>query len=89
MSALAKPGIYFAGATQSTQLVPAEYIKNMSKLDISASPLNGNTAEYKIVFTSTVPYSPPIVLSWGSDQTGRDASFTNAKTTLGASIANS
>jgi hypothetical protein len=87
MSGIAKPMIYFATAIDPTQSVPAEGILTFEKIDIPALPDQpASTAKYGIVFVMVEPNTLPITIWWAASGT-RDTSYTNTKTTLGASIA--
>ena len=90
MSALSKPGIYCAGAIApyDAQLIPAEYLQDVSKLDITASPVNNNTAKYYLVFAPLDPLNRgvnTIKIPFASSS-ARNTSYTNVKTTLGTSV---
>lgn len=91
MSAIAKPGFYFAAAIApaDTILVPIEQVQNVSKLDVTASPLNNNTAKYYLVFAPVNPLATGIntILIPFASSSARNTSYTNTKTTAGASIA--
>lgn len=93
MSAIAKPHLFFAGASTTAQqeiVIPVDWIFSMDKANIATSATNA-TLEYFIIITY-VPVSsgnvrvdkikfPSLVV--------RDFSFTAAKSLIGASIAGS
>lgn len=90
MSAISKPGAYFAAAINNTTLVPVEFIQDYSKVDLPASP-NGpaSTASFSILFTLLVPgetATKQVSINF-TTSAARNTSYTNFKTTFGASIA--
>lgn len=92
MSAIAKPHMYFSGASgnQATVPIPVDWIYSMDKRTETASTLNNNTAAYYIDITlvPAVGTATRIEKIKFDTQAHRDASFTNALTLIGAPIAN-
>jgi hypothetical protein len=90
MSAIAKPGAYFAAAINNTTLVPVEFVQDYTKLDFAAPPnAPASTAVFSILFTLLVPgetVTKQVSINF-TTSAARNTSYTNYKTTFGASIA--
>lgn len=92
MSAIAKPHLFFAGATgtQVDTVIPVDWIYTMDKVNVATSATDSTLKYYiYIVFVPAVNGSVRTEKILFDTLAHRDASFTNAKTLIAASVANS
>ena len=92
MSAIAKPHLFFAGATgtQVDTVIPVDWIYTMEKINVAKSATDSTLQYY--IYVHLVPATSGnirIEKILFDTLAHRDASFTNAKTLIAASVANS
>ena len=91
MSAIAKPHLFFAGATgtQVDTVIPVDWIYTMEKVNVAKSATDSTLQYYIYVHLVPATSGSIRVEKILFDTSGhRDTSFTNAKTLIAASVAN-